>query len=114
MHQLTEEKSLDKIHMSGEVRPKKADGIEPCLVAGFFYGEKDDGIAGKGMVAGNENTAHEDGGNVACNGEVARFSGGMVRGRLRIQGCGEKDVRDRFADPGSQDGNGIGPVGKSR
>lgn len=36
LHQLTEEKRLDKIQMSGEVRPEKADGIEPCLVTGFF------------------------------------------------------------------------------
>ena len=46
VHELTEEKKLDKIGTSGEVRPKNdKTKPDPAIWRGFFMGKKDDEIA---------------------------------------------------------------------
>ena len=46
VHGLTEEKKLDKIGTSGEVRPKNdKTKPNPAIWRGFFMGKKDDEVA---------------------------------------------------------------------
>ena len=46
------------LKIEGEVGPRKTDEFKPCHQAGFFYGEDDDGITGKGTYTGTKNSTN--------------------------------------------------------